>query len=174
MWTLHNVERHKTLSAHYVIVTKRFVLFLFCDAVHCVTFTLWKLYALEYLRGVQLRFVALCHVTFTLCCFTLCSNIINLPSHPVHNANLATTTFEVFSILMPNGTKMFFSTVLRKSFVLLETYKIALLFPFEKRYKFKLQPILKLTNQQHWLWKISRHKFRKRNFGKTLEGTSPV
>ncbi len=27
---------------------------------------------------MQLRFVTLCHVTFTLCCFTLCSNIADI------------------------------------------------------------------------------------------------
>jgi hypothetical protein len=35
----------------------------------------WKLYVLELLHCVQLGFVTLRHVTFTLCCFTLCSNI---------------------------------------------------------------------------------------------------
>ncbi len=43
--------------------------------VHYVTFMFSKLYALELLRCVQQRFVTLRHVTFTLCCFTLCSNI---------------------------------------------------------------------------------------------------
>ena len=39
-------------------------------------FTFWKLYVLELLRCVQLRFVTLGHVTSTLCCFTLCINIL--------------------------------------------------------------------------------------------------
>ncbi len=48
---------------------------MFCDAVRYVTFMFWKLNVLELLRCVQLYFVTLRHVTFTLCCFTLCSNI---------------------------------------------------------------------------------------------------
>jgi hypothetical protein len=48
---------------------------MFCDAVRYVMFTFWKLYILELLRCVQLRFLTLRHVTFTLCCFTFCSNI---------------------------------------------------------------------------------------------------
>ena len=51
---------------------------MFRDAVRYVTyvtFMLWKLYVLELLRCVQPRFVTLLHVTFMLCCFTLCSNI---------------------------------------------------------------------------------------------------
>ncbi len=40
-----------------------------------MTITFWKLYVLELLLCVQLHFVTLLHVTFTLCCFTLCSNI---------------------------------------------------------------------------------------------------
>ncbi len=52
----------------------------FCKGIHlvtlCVTLTFWKLYVLELLRCVQLRFVTLRHVTVTLCCFTLCSNIV--------------------------------------------------------------------------------------------------
>ncbi len=40
-------------------------------------FTFWKLYVLELLRCVQLHFVTLRHVTFTLFCFMLCSNIGN-------------------------------------------------------------------------------------------------
>ena len=46
-----------------------------CDAVRYVTFTFGKLYILELLRCVHLRFLTLRHVMFTLCCFTLCSNI---------------------------------------------------------------------------------------------------
>jgi hypothetical protein len=49
---------------------------MFCDAVCYVTFTFWKLYVLELLHCVQLLFVTLHHVAFTLCCFTLCSNIL--------------------------------------------------------------------------------------------------
>ncbi len=45
---------------------------MFCDAVRYVTFMFWKLYILELLRCVQLRFVTLRHVTFTLC-----SNIVS-------------------------------------------------------------------------------------------------
>ncbi len=41
-------------------------------------FKFWKLYVLELLCCVQLGFVTLRDVTFTLCCFTLCSNIIFL------------------------------------------------------------------------------------------------
>ena len=48
---------------------------MFCDAVRYMTFTFSKLYVLELLRCVQLQFVTLRHVMFTLCCFTLCSNI---------------------------------------------------------------------------------------------------
>ncbi len=44
---------------------------MFCDAERYVTFMFVKLYALE-----LLRFVTLHHVTFALCCFTLCSNIL--------------------------------------------------------------------------------------------------
>jgi hypothetical protein len=40
------------------------------------TFMFWKLYVLELLHCVQLRFVTLRHGTFRLCCFTLCSNIV--------------------------------------------------------------------------------------------------
>jgi hypothetical protein len=35
-----NVQRHKTLGAHYVSITKRFVMVYLCDAVRYVTFTL--------------------------------------------------------------------------------------------------------------------------------------
>jgi hypothetical protein len=41
----------------------------------CDVYVLKNLSFLELLRCVQLRFVALCHVTFTFWCFTLCSNI---------------------------------------------------------------------------------------------------
>ncbi len=40
---------------------------MFCDAVRYVTYMFWKIYVLELLHCVQLRFVTLCHVTFTLC-----------------------------------------------------------------------------------------------------------
>ncbi len=40
-----------------------------------LAFMFWKLYVLELLRCVQLCFVTLRHVRFTLCCFTICSNI---------------------------------------------------------------------------------------------------
>ncbi len=52
---------------------------MFCDVVHYVTFMFWKLYVSELLRCVQLRFVTLRHVTSTLCCLTLCSNILQGP-----------------------------------------------------------------------------------------------
>ncbi len=58
---------------------KRHKKYTFCDALLYVTFTFWKLYVLELLHCAQLRFVKLCHVTFTLCCFTLCSNIVSFP-----------------------------------------------------------------------------------------------
>jgi hypothetical protein len=46
------------------------------------------------------------------------NNKCTIPPSTVHNDNVATTTFEVFyfSLLMPTGMKMFFSTVLRKIF----------------------------------------------------------
>jgi hypothetical protein len=47
----------------------------------CTTFMFWKLYDLELLSCVQLRFVTLCHMMFTLCCFTLCSNIVSSFEH---------------------------------------------------------------------------------------------
>ncbi len=52
---------------------------MFCDGVRYVMFTFWKLYVLELLRCVQLRFVTSRLVTFMLCCFTLCSNILANP-----------------------------------------------------------------------------------------------
>jgi hypothetical protein len=61
-----------TLHKHY----KTFCNVYFCDAVRYVTFMFLKRYVLELLRCVQLHFVTLRHVTFTLCCFTLCSNIV--------------------------------------------------------------------------------------------------
>ncbi len=63
-WTLHN--RYRT----------------FCNSIRFVTLystchlLFKKLYILELLRCVEPRFVTLRHVTFTLCCFTLCSNIV--------------------------------------------------------------------------------------------------
>ncbi len=54
-------------TLHFIMVYVRYTII--CDAVHYVTFTFWKLYVLELLHCVQLRFVTLRHVTFTLCCF---------------------------------------------------------------------------------------------------------
>jgi hypothetical protein len=74
-----NVQRYKTLSAHYVMRSLHFV----------TVYVLWRctlrdVYVLKTLRFgtlcMQLRFVTLPHVTFTLCCFTLCSNIPSLTS----------------------------------------------------------------------------------------------
>jgi hypothetical protein len=69
-WMSHNVQRHKTFSAHYQIVTKRFV----------NVYVLWRctlcdVYVLKILRFGTLTLRALRHVKFMLCCFTLCSNI---------------------------------------------------------------------------------------------------
>ncbi len=61
---LLNITAHN-LSIRNVKVSKRYV-----------TFTFWKLYVLELLRCVQLLVVTLRHVTFMLCCFTLCINIV--------------------------------------------------------------------------------------------------
>ncbi len=70
----------------YVMCTLHFVMVycMICDAVHYVTFLVWKLYILELFRCVQLRFVTLHHVTFTLRCFTLCSNTAFSISKPVY------------------------------------------------------------------------------------------
>ncbi len=45
---------------------------------HCTLCDVYvlKTFVLELLHCVQLLFVTLCHVTFTLCCFMLCSNIL--------------------------------------------------------------------------------------------------
>jgi hypothetical protein len=43
---------------------------MFCDSVHYVTFTFWNSYVVCSYVCVTLR-----HMRFTLCCFTLCSNI---------------------------------------------------------------------------------------------------
>ncbi len=48
---------------------------MFGDAIWSVTFTFWKFYVWCSIRCVQLRTVTLRHVTLTLGCATLCSNI---------------------------------------------------------------------------------------------------
>jgi hypothetical protein len=65
----------KLCNAHFMFVTV-YDLWL----VRYVTFTFWKLYVLDLLGCVQLRFVTLRHVTSTLCCFMLCSNISCTPN----------------------------------------------------------------------------------------------
>ena len=80
--TLHNVQRYntysvtkrtvsQTLSAHWVIFTKTL-----CNFIRSVT--LYVMLRLRLRFGTllccgHLRFVTLRHVTFTLCCFTLCN-----------------------------------------------------------------------------------------------------
>ncbi len=59
----------------YVLETFRLVTQTFGDAIWSVTFKFWKFYVWCSLRCVQLRLVTLCHMTVTLCCITLCSNI---------------------------------------------------------------------------------------------------
>ncbi len=82
-WTSHNVQHHKK---YIRFVRLRNVHFTFCYGIHFVTlYVMWHLCFENFtfldscvvclLSCVQLRFVTLCHVTFTICCFTLCSNI---------------------------------------------------------------------------------------------------
>ncbi len=82
----HNVTKHechitysvtKHTASQKVKCTLHMRYTTFCNGIHFVTlYVLWRLHNLELLRCVKLRFVTLCHVTFPLCCFTLCSNIL--------------------------------------------------------------------------------------------------
>ncbi len=66
---LLNVDAHN-VSIRNIKVSKRERHKTYCDTKHT--------HFLELLHCVQLRrFVTLCHVAFTLCCFTLCSNIVD-------------------------------------------------------------------------------------------------
>jgi hypothetical protein len=72
---MYSVTKHTASQNVKCTLNKRYKMFCNGDAVRYVTFTFWKLYVLEHLHCVQLCFVTLHHVTFTLRCFTLCSNI---------------------------------------------------------------------------------------------------
>jgi hypothetical protein len=102
-----NLQRHKMLSVHYEGVTKRFVT---VYLLRCCT--LCDVYVLKTLRFVQIHFVTLRHVKFTLCCFTLCSNIrISIHVHVdvgfFARKKTQASVFQILKIFLESRCKVF-------------------------------------------------------------------
>jgi hypothetical protein len=75
---LLNVAAHN-VSIRNIKVCERHILHTIFNTYVICTLHFAMVYVLGLLRCVQLRFVTLHHVTFTLCCFTLYSNIDGTP-----------------------------------------------------------------------------------------------